>query len=331
MAEIEDVELGSTTGARIADALTVDEHTPVLVDELLAALEVKAEGWYCDATFGRGGHSAAVLARLVGGGRLIAFDRDSQAVAAGRRRFGADPRFVIVHADFARLEVELVGLGVTRALDGVIFDLGVSSPQLDDPQRGFSFMRDGPLDMRMDQRQGQSAAEWLARAPLEEIAQVIATLGEERFARRIARAIVARRSERLFERTADLAAVIANSVKTRETAKHPATRSFQAIRIHVNAELDELEAGLEAARRRLAPRGRLCAVSFHSLEDRLVKRFMRRHASADPMFAGLPTIPPAARPTLRVIGKAVRPSAAEIERNPRARSATLRIAERLES
>lgn len=309
----------------------MDDHTPVLLEELLAALEVKAEGWYCDATFGRGGHSAAVLARLGDAGRLIALDRDSQAVAAGARRFSGDSRFVIVHADFARLEAALAGAGVTRALDGVMFDLGVSSPQLDDPERGFSFMRDGPLDMRMDTRHGQSAAAWLAHATQEEIAEVIATLGEERFARRIARAIVTRRSAQPFERTLDLAEVIAANVKGREPGKHPATRSFQAIRMHVNEELAQLEAGLDAARRRLAPRGRLCAISFHSLEDRAVKRFMRRHASADPMFAGMPTIPPSARPTLRVIGKAVRASAAEIERNPRARSATLRVAERLEA
>ena len=311
--------------------MKVNEHAPVLIDELLAALEVKAEGWYCDATYGRGGHSAALLARLAGNGRLIAFDRDAQAVADGRRRFAADPRFAIAHADFARLEDELVRMDIRRALDGVMFDLGVSSPQLDDPQRGFSFMRDGPLDMRMDPSRGQSAAEWLARAPLEEIQEVIATLGEERFARRIAHAIVARRNERPFERTADLAAVIGDNVRTREPGKHPATRSFQAIRMHVNGELEQLTAGLEAARKRLAPCGRLCVISFHSLEDRLVKRFMRRNAHADPMYAGLPTIPPSARPTLRVVGKAVHASATEIARNPRARSATLRVAARLDS
>lgn len=309
----------------------MDEHTPVLVEEVLAALGVKAEGWYCDATFGRGGHSAAILARLGAEGRLIAFDRDAQAVTVGRARFGSDTRFAIRHADFASLETELDALGVRRGLDGVIFDLGVSSPQLDDAARGFSFMRDGPLDMRMDMRQGQSAATWLARAPLEEIEEVIATLGEDRFARRIARAIVNRRSLRPFERTADLAAVIAASVRTREPGKHPATRSFQAIRMHVNGELEQLETGLEAARRRLAGRGRLCVISFHSLEDRLVKRFMRRHAHADPMYAGMPMIPEAARPTLRVVGKAVRAGAAEVERNARARSATLRVAERLDS
>ncbi|MGH8264875.1 MAG: 16S rRNA (cytosine(1402)-N(4))-methyltransferase RsmH [Steroidobacteraceae bacterium] len=307
----------------------MDEHAPVLVDELLATLEVKAEGWYCDATFGRGGHSGAILARLGAGGRLFAFDRDAEAVAAGRGKFGADPRFGIGQAAFAGLEAALDERGVSRGFDGVIFDLGVSSPQLDDAARGFSFMRDGPLDMRMDTRQAQSAAAWLARAPHEEIEKVIATLGEERFARRIARAIVARRSERPFERTTDLAAVIAASVKTREPGKHPATRSFQAIRMHVNQELEQLDAGLEAARRRLVAGGRLCVISFHSLEDRAVKRFMRRHAQADPMYAGLPMIPDAARPTLRVLGKAVRAGAAETARNPRARSATLRVAERL--
>ncbi len=309
----------------------VDEHTPVLLEELLAALEVKAEGWYCDATFGRGGHSAAVLALLADSGRLIALDRDSQAVTAGVAKFSADSRFLMVHTDFARLEAALAGAGVTRQLDGVMFDLGVSSPQLDEPERGFSFMRDGPLDMRMDTRHGASAAEWLAHATQEEIAEVIATLGEERFARRIARAIVTRRSAQPFERTLDLAGVIAANVKGREPGKHPATRSFQALRMHVNGELAQLEAGLDAARKCLAPRARLCAISFHSIEDRAVKRFMRRHASPDPMFAGMPTIPPSARPTLRVIGKAVHATAAEIERNPRARSATLRVAERLDA
>jgi 16S rRNA (cytosine1402-N4)-methyltransferase len=309
----------------------VDEHAPVLVDELLAALDVKAEGWYCDATFGRGGHSAALLERLGDAGRVIAFDRDGEAVAAGRRRFQADARLVIGQAAFANLEAALDELGVSRRLDGVIFDLGVSSPQLDDAARGFSFMRDGPLDMRMDQRQGLSAAAWLAHAPLGEIEEVLATLGEERFAKRVARAIVARRSVRAFERTADLAAVIADNVKSHEPGKHPATRSFQAIRMHVNDELGQLAAGLEAARRRLAPRGRLCVISFHSLEDRMVKRFMRRHASVDPMYRGLPRIPDAAQPTLRIIGKAVRPGPAEIERNVRARSATLRVAERTDA
>lgn len=308
----------------------MNEHAPVLVEEMLAALEVKAGGWYCDATFGRGGHSAAILARLGDAGRLIAFDRDAAAVVAAVEKFGADARFRMVHARFARLDAELGELGVSRGLDGVLFDLGVSSPQLDDASRGFSFMRDGPLDMRMDPREAQSAAVWLARAPLEEIEEVITTLGEERFARRIARAIVDRRGARPFERTLDLVEVIASSVRTREPGKHPATRTFQAIRMHVNRELDELEAGLDAARRRLAPRGRLCVISFHSLEDRAVKRFMRRHAHADPMYAGMPVIPASARPTLRIAGKAIRPGAVETARNPRARSATLRVAERLD-
>jgi 16S rRNA (cytosine1402-N4)-methyltransferase len=213
--------------------------------------------------------------------------------------------------------------------DGILFDLGVSSPQLDDAARGFSFMRDGPLDMRMDPRSGPSAAEWLASVREDELVRVLHELGEERFARRIAGAIVARREQSPIERTGDLAAIVAGAVRTREPGKHPATRTFQAIRMHINRELDELDRGLAAGLALLAPLGRLAVISFHSLEDRFVKLFFRRHASVDPVYAGLPDVPPGARPTLRLVGKAQKPSARESALNPRARSARLRIAERL--
>jgi 16S rRNA (cytosine1402-N4)-methyltransferase len=233
---------------------------------------------------------------------------------------------------FGRLE-ELVRatVGVEGGLQGVLLDLGVSSPQLDEAGRGFSFMQDGPLDMRMDNESGLSAAQWLARVPERELAATIHELGEERFARRIARAIVAARAEQQITRTGELAAIVARAVPTREPGKHPATRTFQAIRIHVNAELEALEAALPQAVRLLAPGGRLCAISFHSLEDRIVKRYIRREAMGDPMYAGLPDVPPHARPRLKAVGNAVMPGDVEIARNPRARSAVLRIAERLPS
>ncbi|HVN42585.1 MAG TPA: 16S rRNA (cytosine(1402)-N(4))-methyltransferase RsmH [Steroidobacteraceae bacterium] len=305
------------------------EHTPVLRDEVLAGLEVRPDGLYCDATFGRGGHTAAILAAVGPAGRVYAIDRDPQAVAAGQARFGAEPRLTLIRGSFGRLEELLRAAGLEGELQGVLLDLGVSSPQLDEARRGFSFMQDGPLDMRMDNESGQSAAQWLARASEREIAEVLKSLGEERFARRIARRIVAVRASEPITRTAQLAEIVAAAVPTREPGKHPATRTFQAIRIHVNGELDALAAALPQAVRLLAPGGRLCVISFHSLEDRLVKRFVQREAEGDPVYAGLPQVPPAARPRLRRIGRKVLPSAEEVERNPRARSAVLRIAERL--
>jgi len=307
----------------------VFEHTPVLLEEVLDGLALRADGRYCDATFGRGGHSGAILRRLGPDGRVIAVDRDPQAVAAGRERFGAEPRLTLLRGSFGRLEELVRAAGVAGELDGVLLDLGVSSPQLDEAARGFSFMQDGPLDMRMDHESGQSAAQWLARAPEREIADVLHRLGEERFARRIARAIVARRAQAPLERTRELAGLIAANVPTREPGKHPATRSFQAIRIHVNRELEEIEAMLPQALRLLAPGGRLCVIGFHSLEDRLVKRFVQREVTGDPIYAGLPQVPPHARPRLRKVGAAIKAGAAEVERNPRARSAVLRVAERL--
>ena len=304
-------------------------HTPVLLDEVLAGLSVKADGRYCDATFGRGGHAAAILQQLGPAGRLCAIDRDPDAIAAGRERFAAEPRLTLVRGSFGRLEERVRAAGWEGELQGVLLDLGVSSPQLDEAGRGFSFMQDGPLDMRMDNESGLSAAQWLARAGEREIADVLFKLGEEKFSRRIARAIVAARAETPIGTTRQLADIAAGAVPTREPGKHPATRTFQAIRIHVNRELEEVEAALPQAVNLLAPGGRLCVISFHSLEDRLVKRFMRREAQGDPIYAELPDVPPHARPRLQLIGGAVMPGDAEIARNPRARSAVLRVAERI--
>ena len=302
-------------------------HAPVLLGEALEALAVRPDGFYVDATFGRGGHSRALLEQLGERGTLLAIDRDPQAVAAARAQFGADPRATIVHAPFSRLGEVLGDAG--RPADGILLDLGVSSPQLDDASRGFSFLRDGPLDMRMDPGSGESAADWLARAGEREIATVIARLGEDRFARRIARAIVDARSAEPIGTTGRLAEVVSRAVPTREPGKHPATRTFQALRIHVNRELEELEEVLPQAVDCLAPGGRLAVISFHSLEDRMVKRFLRRAAQDDPAWAGLPAIPAQARAKLRLVGRAVFPSEEEVAANPRARSAVLRAAERV--
>jgi 16S rRNA (cytosine1402-N4)-methyltransferase len=307
----------------------VTDHTPVLPVEVLAGLAVRADGRYCDATFGRGGHTAAILGALGPRGRVIAVDRDPDAIRAGRLRFAGEPRLTLVKGSFGRLEELVRAAGLEGGLDGVLMDLGVSSPQLDEARRGFSFMQDGPLDMRMDNEAGQSAAQWLARAAERDIAAVLRTLGEERFANRIARAIVAARVAQSIERTGQLAAIVAAAVPTREPGKHPATRTFQAIRIHVNGELEALESALPQAVRLLAPGGRLCVISFHSLEDRIVKRYIRREEQGDPVYAGLPQVPPHARPRLARVGGAVMASEAEVAGNPRSRSAVLRVAERL--
>jgi 16S rRNA (cytosine1402-N4)-methyltransferase len=303
-------------------------HTPVLLPQVLDALNIDASGNYLDATYGRGGHAGAILERLTANGRLLCLDRDSTAVAAAKVRFAGDVRVSIFQAPFSSLAACADQVLPGLKLDGVLLDLGVSSPQLDDPSRGFSFMQDGPLDMRMTAGEGASAADVVNQAPLGELIRIFREYGEERFAPRIARAIVQDRAERPFERTLQLAEMIARVVRSKES-KHPATRVFQALRIHVNQELRELEAGLDAAFERLAPRGRLAVISFHSLEDRMVKQFMRRHALADPMYAGLPNIPAHARPKLQLVGKALEADAEEIAANPRARSARLRIAERL--
>jgi 16S rRNA (cytosine1402-N4)-methyltransferase len=307
----------------------VAEHTPVLRDEVLAGLAIRPEGRYCDATFGRGGHTASILGALGPNGRVVAIDRDPDAIRAGQRRFAGETRLTLVRGSFGPLEERVRAAGIEGELDGVLLDLGVSSPQLDEAARGFSFMQDGPLDMRMDNEAGQSAAQWLAKAGEREIGDVLRELGEERFARRIARAIVAARAVEPIERTGQLATIVAAAVPTREPGKHPATRSFQAIRIHVNRELEQLQAALPQAVRLLAPGGRLCVISFHSLEDRIAKRFIRREEQGDPVYAGLPQVPPHARPRLKRVGGAIVAGEAEVASNPRARSAVLRIAERL--
>jgi 16S rRNA (cytosine1402-N4)-methyltransferase len=301
----------------------------VLAAEALAGLALEAGGYYVDATFGRGGHTALILQALGPEGRVLALDRDPEAIAAGRHRFADEVRLTLVHASFADLAALVPAHAHQHPCRGVLFDLGVSSPQLEDPGRGFSFRADGPLDMRMDPTRGEPVSAWLARARLDEIRQVIATYGEERFARRVAQAIVARRGTRPLESTAELAAVVAGAVRTREPGKHPATRTFQALRMLVNDELGQLERGLAAALEVLSPGARLAVISFHSLEDRVVKRFMQRESQVDPALAELPVIPAEARPRLKLIGRKQRPGSAELARNPRARSALLRVAERL--
>jgi 16S rRNA (cytosine1402-N4)-methyltransferase len=304
-------------------------HTAVLLPQVLAALNIRAGGTYLDATFGRGGHAEAILDKLSLDGRMLCLDRDPVAIAEAEARVGSDSRVTLFHASFSGLAACADAVEPGLELDGILFDLGVSSPQLDQHSRGFSFMQDGPLDMRMNQGEGISAADVVNGASAEELARIFREYGEERFAGRIARAIVADREKHPFSRTLELAGLIERVAPSRERHKHPATRVFQALRIHVNRELAELESALEAAHARLAPAGRLAVISFHSLEDRMVKRFMRRHAQADPMYAGLPHIPPHARPTLRLVGKSVEPDPSEIAANPRARSARLRVAERL--
>ncbi|OOG26464.1 16S rRNA (cytosine(1402)-N(4))-methyltransferase [Thioalkalivibrio denitrificans] len=304
-------------------------HRPVLLEEAVEALAVRPDGTYVDATFGRGGHSGRILERLGPRGRLIALDRDPQAAAEAHRRFGADGRFHFERCSFDMLQQVTDRLSVTGKLDGVLLDLGVSSPQLDDPNRGFSFQTDGPLDMRMDPDSGESAAAWLAHAPEAEIAQVLKEYGEERFARRIARRIVETRRDTPIERTGQLAEIVAAAVPSRERHKHPATRTFQAIRIRVNDELESLRRCLAQLPALLAPGGRLAVISFHSLEDRLVKRFMREQAEGERLPRGLPVREGRRGQTLRLVGRAVRPAEEEVKANPRARSAVLRMAERL--
>jgi 16S rRNA (cytosine1402-N4)-methyltransferase len=306
-------------------------HTPVLLAEVLAALNIRASGTYLDATFGRGGHAGAILQNLIASGRLLCLDRDSAAIADAQARFGSDPRAAVFLAPFSALKDCADQVEPGLEFDGILFDLGVSSPQLDDAARGFSFAQDGPLDMRMTPGVGMSAADVVNAATASELIRIFREYGEERLAPRIARAIVKDRESQPFGRTRQLADLIVRVIgHDREHHKHPATRVFQALRIHVNGELRELEAGLDAALSRLAPRGRLAVISFHSLEDRMVKQFMRRHSLADPMYAGLPDIPPHARPKLKLVGKSVQPHANETSENPRARSARLRVAERLD-
>ena len=304
-------------------------HTAVLLPQVLAALNIQASGTYMDTTFGRGGHAGAILEKLIANGRLLCLDRDPEAVAAARAKYSADPRVSIFLAPFSSLAACADAVEPGLKLDGILFDLGVSSPQLDNPARGFSFMQDGPLDMRMTSGEGMSAADVVNGAPMEELIRIFREFGEERFAPRIARAIVMDRQKKPFERTLELAEMIARVARSNERHKHPATRVFQALRIYVNGELKELETALDRALERLAPAGRLAVISFHSLEDRMVKRFMRRHSLADPMYAGLPDIPAHARPKLALVGKSIEADANESSENPRSRSARLRVAVRL--
>ena len=307
-------------------------HLPVLYTQVMEGLQVKEDGTYLDGTFGRGGHARGVLQRLGPGGRLLLMDKDPDAIAHAEQMFAGDARVAIRRGSFA----SMAQWNETAAgLDGVLLDLGVSSPQLDVAERGFSFGKDGPLDMRMDPESGESAAEWIARADEREIADVLWTYGEERMSRRIARAIVARRATEPFTRTADLAATIAAVMPRGKSAGahreiHPATRSFQAIRIHVNRELEDLERGLDAAHDALATGGRLAVISFHSLEDRIVKQFINKHAKAPPANRRLP-VAGTFVPTLRAIGSGQKGEPDEVATNPRARSAVLRVAEKLEA
>ncbi len=304
-------------------------HLPVLSAEVLEALAIREGGVYVDATFGRGGHSRGILSRLGPSGRLYAMDRDPEAVAAAGDLADADPRFQVCHGPFSEIGRRMREAGVAGRIDGILFDLGASSPQFDDPSRGFSFSHDGPLDMRMDNGAGTTAAEWLAHADEKEIVSVLRRYGEEPRARRIAAAIAAFRADARLTRTGQLADIVCSVVPRRPGAHHPATRTFQALRIFINRELDELRDALAATLDLLGSGGRLVVISFHSLEDRIVKRFMRDHARPDPVYAGLPDMPPSARPSLALVAKPSKAQSAEIEANPRSRSAILRVAERL--
>lgn len=306
-------------------------HITVLLEEAVEALAVRADGCYLDGTFGRGGHSRLILQNLGTEGRLLGFDKDPQAIATGQTLAAEDGRFVIVQRSFAELGAEAQARGLAGNVSGILLDLGVSSPQLDDPERGFSFMNDGPLDMRMDPSRGVSAAEFVNTASAEEIARVFKEYGEERFARRMAGAVVARRETQPFERTGDLAEVLKVANPAWEKGKNPATRAFQGLRIHVNNELGDLEAGLEAALDVLEVGGRLVVISFHSLEDRIVKLFMRKlvKGEADNLPRNLPIRHQAFEPRIKLIGKAQFASDEETRGNPRSRSAVMRVAEKL--
>ena len=306
------------------------EHNPVLLAEVLEALQIRAGGIYLDGTFGRGGHSAEIMARLGEEGRLLATDKDPQAIATAEQRFGNDQRFTIVRGSFTMLGAEAEQRGWQGKVDGILLDLGVSSPQLDDASRGFSFMKDGPLDMRMDPHSGISASEWLATAKVSEIADVLKEYGEERFAKRIAGAIVKTCEEQgAITTTAQLSKIVKEANPKWERDKHPATRSFQAIRIYINRELDDLDAFLQQAVDLLAPGGRMAIISFHSLEDRRVKRFIREQVKGDDFPPDLPVMDSQLKRRLKSVGKAIRAGRAEVEANPRARSAVMRVAEKL--
>lgn len=312
-------------------------HESVLLVQAVEALVTSPEGLYIDGTFGRGGHSGLILEALNERGRLLAIDRDDTAVAFGRERFEQEHRIKIMHGAFAEMDSLLAqtfepgenGQAPAGSVDGVLLDLGVSSPQLDNAERGFSFMREGPLDMRMDTSSGQSAADWLATAPEAEIAQVLKQYGEERFGKRIARAVVEQREIKPLQTTSELAALVEKASPVKEKHKHPATRTFQGIRIFINQELQQLETALEKALALLKPGGRLVVISFHSLEDRIVKRFIKRQSEGEPLPRGLPIRDDQIERHMKKIGKAMKASPAEVKQNPRARSAVMRVAEKL--
>ncbi|MGB5715778.1 MAG: 16S rRNA (cytosine(1402)-N(4))-methyltransferase RsmH [Gammaproteobacteria bacterium] len=305
-------------------------HQPVLLKEVLAGLSIQPGGIYVDGTFGRGGHAGAILAMLGPEGRLLAMDKDPEAVQSATQQFGGDPRFEIEQGSFVMLGSMLEQQHLQGRVNGLLLDLGVSSPQLDDASRGFSFSEDGPLDMRMDPAHGISAAQWLQEADEQQISKVLKVYGEERFSRRIARAIIALRNTQPLQSTRQLAELIAAAVPVHERRKHPATRSFQAIRIYINHELDDVAAVLEQVPDMLAPRGRMAVISFHSLEDRIVKRFIRDEYRGEQPPQEFPLAGMDYRPRLKPVGKAVRAGDAEVAANPRARSAVLRVAERLQ-
>jgi len=304
-------------------------HVPVLLGPAIAGLNLKPDGWYIDGTFGRGGHSTAILENLGAEGRLLAIDRDPQAIENASAVLKRDERLELINGEFSEVKKYAIERKLLGKVDGLLLDLGVSSPQLDEAERGFSFRADGPLDMRMDPSRGQSAADWLAGVEERSLKKVLQQLGEENFAGRIARAIVAARALSPIRRTGELADIVRAAVPARGQKKHPATKTFQAIRIFINDELAELEKALEASIDLLRPGGRLCVISFHSLEDRRVKRFMRNASKESEQYRGMPDVPVEHRPLLKLIGKAIGPTDAEIAANIRARSSRLRIAERL--
>jgi 16S rRNA (cytosine1402-N4)-methyltransferase len=308
--------------------MSSNAHVPVLLGPVLEGLKIRHDGCYVDGTFGRGGHSREILKQLGSGGRLIAIDRDPQAIASAPLSLTDDPRFELVRGEIAQLESIIDERGYREKVDGLLFDLGVSSPQLDEADRGFSFMRDGPLDMRMDPDSGSSASEWLATVDERELKYVLRKYGEEDSAARIARAIVRARSEAPISRTAQLARIVEDAKPARGQRIHPATKTFQAIRIAVNEELEQLEAVLTQSVDVMRKGARLCVISFHSLEDRIVKRFMRDASRETEQYRGLPNVPDEFKPRLKIVGKAIRANEEEIKANRRARSAHLRIAER---